>query len=444
MARDAGRYRDARPDARESVARPRVSPGKRAMSDGHPAAPAPQATAAPSGGGRPLPRSLQAEMQSLLGVDLGAIRVHEDGLAAAAGARAFTRGTDIHFAPGQYDPDSLRGRELIGHELAHVAQQARGEVAATAEIGGVEVNADAGLEGDADRVGGRIARGESAAAPGAPLQAPRAAAAVAQRKEEIDGNPADLTDASGNPATIHASPDLSHAENQPAAPAAAGSDTRQTHVMVLASQTHPFIVPAGFQPPAALLYLESSASPPPPGYAAVSGFDGTVAAPQVEQEATRALYIGGTPSPDDVDQGGLGDCWFLAAAASMAQRDPGKVKSMIEPDGAGGATISLWRAEEPPAVTIVARMLGLAPERTWTQVDVKVTDELAVKVTDGTLKGAALRAAPTPTLSRYWADRSGSMLEVHRDDLFDCARWAPLLEKAYARFTQTHGRYGGA
>src|SRR4029079_3156014 len=123
--------------------------------------------------------------------------------------------------------------------------------------------------------------------------------------------------------------------------------------------------------------------------------------------------------------------------------DPGKLKSMIKSDGAGGATLTLWRGEERTP-TILARILGSAPDHDWTQVDVKVTDELAFTLSRGKVMGARLRAAPAPTTSEHWAELVGSALEVHRTDIYDCARWAPLLEKAYARFAQSHGRYGGA
>jgi hypothetical protein len=53
--------------------------------------------------------------------------VHTDDHAAdatgAIGARAYTIGHDLVFAPGQYAPSSAKGRRLLAHELAHVAQQ---------------------------------------------------------------------------------------------------------------------------------------------------------------------------------------------------------------------------------------------------------------------------------------------------------------------------------
>ena len=55
------------------------------------------------------------------------MRVHKDGeadsLARSVSARAFTTGTDVYFADGEFKPDSPEGKELIAHELAHVVQQ---------------------------------------------------------------------------------------------------------------------------------------------------------------------------------------------------------------------------------------------------------------------------------------------------------------------------------
>src|SRR5512140_2259133 len=56
--------------------------------------------AAGAGGGHALPADVLARMQQAFCADLSAIRIHEDATAEAAGAQAYTRGTDIHFAPG--------------------------------------------------------------------------------------------------------------------------------------------------------------------------------------------------------------------------------------------------------------------------------------------------------------------------------------------------------
>jgi hypothetical protein len=81
------------------------------------------------GAGAPLAPELRAFFEPRLGVDLAAARVHaeEEGadLAAAVGARAFSYGSDLVFARGEWAPSTDRGREVLAHELVHVAQQAR-------------------------------------------------------------------------------------------------------------------------------------------------------------------------------------------------------------------------------------------------------------------------------------------------------------------------------
>jgi Domain of unknown function (DUF4157) len=77
-------------------------------------------------GGQPLPPHLASDFGGRLGADLGAVRVHtgaESGrLADSLEARAFTAGQDIHFGPGQYDPDSREGQRLLAHEVVHTVQ----------------------------------------------------------------------------------------------------------------------------------------------------------------------------------------------------------------------------------------------------------------------------------------------------------------------------------
>jgi hypothetical protein len=75
-------------------------------------------------------------METALGGDFTAVRVHTSSYAGSIGAHAFTRGTDLFFAPGAYDPKSPQGLQLIGHELTHVVQQAQGRVPVNAQLGG--------------------------------------------------------------------------------------------------------------------------------------------------------------------------------------------------------------------------------------------------------------------------------------------------------------------
>jgi hypothetical protein len=78
------------------------------------------------------------------------------------GALAYTQGNDVHFAPGQYNPESSKGQELIGHELTHVVQQRQGRVKPTKEQGkGLSVNDNPSLENEADTKGKKAANGQT-------------------------------------------------------------------------------------------------------------------------------------------------------------------------------------------------------------------------------------------------------------------------------------------
>ncbi len=109
------------------------------------------------GGGTPLPAEVRAQMEDALGGNFSAVRVHTSPYAEVISAHAFTRGTDLFFAPGAYDPTCPQGLHLLGHELVHVVQQAQGRVPVNASIGGAPANTDASLEQEADELGAKAA-----------------------------------------------------------------------------------------------------------------------------------------------------------------------------------------------------------------------------------------------------------------------------------------------
>lgn len=85
-------------------------------------------------GGNSLSAPLRAFFEPRLGRDLGDVRIHTDGNAAAAAqavdALAFTIRRDVVFGAGEYRPDTYSGRRLLAHELVHVAQQRAGSTPA--------------------------------------------------------------------------------------------------------------------------------------------------------------------------------------------------------------------------------------------------------------------------------------------------------------------------
>ena len=121
----------------------------------------PQLTRFNSNGGQRLPDEVRQKMESFFGASFAEVRVHVGPQAATIGAVAFTQGTNIHFAPGQYDPGTSRGQQILGHELTHVVQQRAGRVQ-NPFGSGVAVVQNTMLEAEADRMGAR-----AASAPGA-------------------------------------------------------------------------------------------------------------------------------------------------------------------------------------------------------------------------------------------------------------------------------------
>jgi hypothetical protein len=95
-----------------------------------------------------MPDGLKAGVESLSGMDLSDVRVHANSTKPAKlGALAYTQGDEIHVAPGQ--------ETHLAHEAWHVVQQRQGRVKPTLQVGGVDVNDDAGLESEADAMGAK-------------------------------------------------------------------------------------------------------------------------------------------------------------------------------------------------------------------------------------------------------------------------------------------------
>lgn len=111
-----------------------------------------------SGGGQVLPPTVREKMERFFAADFSAVRIHVDSKPESIGAVAFTRGAQIHFAPGRYSPHTPHGQRLLGHELTHVVQQSAGRVGNPFH-GALAVVQDPGLEAEAERMGLLAVRG---------------------------------------------------------------------------------------------------------------------------------------------------------------------------------------------------------------------------------------------------------------------------------------------
>src|ERR1044072_4124057 len=80
-----------------------------------------------NGSGHTLEPRTRDRLGPSVGDSLSDVRVHTDttadSLARSVSARAFTTGTDVYFASGEYQPGTKDGDSLLAHELTHVTQQ---------------------------------------------------------------------------------------------------------------------------------------------------------------------------------------------------------------------------------------------------------------------------------------------------------------------------------
>lgn len=112
--------------------------------------------------GQPLAAETRAPYEAAFQRSFADVRIHDCGqghdAARELDARAFTRGNDIAFGAGQFQPETPTGRGLLAHELAHVAQQGQGPH--TAPLGALAPGQDARLEEEANAAAAAFAAGQ--------------------------------------------------------------------------------------------------------------------------------------------------------------------------------------------------------------------------------------------------------------------------------------------
>jgi len=102
-------------------------------------------------GGMPVPAPLRGDMERLFNADFGGVRVRLDARLADRGVLACAAGEWLHVAPGAWAPDTVAGRALVAHELAHVLQQRSSEGSSmTAPLRVATAWQDDALEDEAD------------------------------------------------------------------------------------------------------------------------------------------------------------------------------------------------------------------------------------------------------------------------------------------------------
>ena len=296
---------------------------------------------AQSSQGSPLPAALRRKFESSLGADLGGVRVHTDDASAkaarAVAARAYATGTDIHFARGEFDPSSAAGERLLAHEVVHTVQQG-GRQSGPGRF-------DVSAPGDAHEVEADLAAGTMLA--GGPALVTGAGPAGGQLVQR-DPHPGPQAADNG---MITAPTPVTFQGHHGQVTLAEG-----TYVEVIR------MVPPGdmwvrvpshgqqeCQIPAASFHEEpeisTRANPGGPGGAANSQAVNQSRSDVSYRQVHGPLFSPQGPQVADVHQGGIGDCYLLAAAIQLIQRGHGaRLTQIIVPHGDHHFSVTLHLA----------------------------------------------------------------------------------------------------
>jgi hypothetical protein len=125
------------------------------------------------------------------------------------------------------------------------------------------------------------------------------------------------------------------------------------------------------------------------------GLDRPAAASGTDYEYVNGSLFQGGISPDDVAQGGLGDCWYVAALASAAHDKPSSISDMFIDNQDGTYTVRFYRDGVADYVTVD-------------------------------------RFLPTSSGSAYYAGWNGGSYSESNNEL-----WVALAEKAYAQINES-------
>ena len=146
------------------------------------------------------------------------------------------------------------------------------------------------------------------------------------------------------------------------------------------------------------------------------------------------IFLGKKPQTDDIIQGAINDCYFLAAVTSIVNKDPVRLRQMMTSSG-GTLTVNFHRLDRTKE-----------PGHQWVLAPVTVDHSLLHSQyrwdNTATPKGADFRVGDEPKSAEWYAEVEDNVLSITKEAAYEAALWLPLLEKAYAKFQDQWGAYG--
>ena len=358
-------------------------------------------------------------LEAAFGMDLGDVDAWFGASDALGGAKAqaVTDGEGVAFA------EEAPKFETVAHEVGHLRQKQNGAAGSGIDRGGA-------AEDEAEGAAKAAARGEEVT-----LDAPLQAALHRQVENPVPFDPGPTTDTFEG---VHR--DITLADGYSSSPNGAPTDQIAVDVAsvawevnVLATKDQPLKLD-GCPTEAQLFEVVSEGDECTGAGEPVTLRFGTIADPDVlVKREDEALYINNAPSLDDIKQGAVGDCYFLAAVSNIVAQDPEKIQASVQNAGAT-VTVNLHQydgaAWQPVTITTDRTALH------W-------FDKANPTATYEGLIASGARVGDEPIGSEWYVEVEAGEMAIVRQDLYEMALWAPLLEKAYARLAERTDQYGG-
>ena len=152
-----------------------------------------------------------------------------------------------------------------------------------------------------------------------------------------------------------------------------------------------------------------------------------------------SLFIDGEATQDDIRQGNVGDCYFLAAILQVLHYDPSTITKMMSVKDNGDVYTEFYHREG-----------NSESGYHWVRkpVVVKWGETVQAKSVEdkGFHKGAHYRLKYDPEKQVKWSstfknENSGG-LKISKTQYYQAAMWVQCLEHAYAGYAQLYGQYG--
>ncbi|MBQ9242346.1 MAG: hypothetical protein IJ165_03835 [Proteobacteria bacterium] len=156
----------------------------------------------------------------------------------------------------------------------------------------------------------------------------------------------------------------------------------------------------------------------------VTRMQGTLEAPNLVNSIVKNnIFIDGKVHIEDIRQGNIGDCYFLASLLQVIQHEPGRILDIMKVSGST-VTTTLFHKEDGK----------------WVQQDIAV--QIGLHKQNGSVKSSHWRIAYDPKTARWSSSVDGMTLKITREDLYEAALWVQCMEQAYMVFSKNYGKYG--